>query len=52
MQWVYVVYDTKAFSETGGRLEVVKPVRETIRNDFQKQLVHVAQKRYQPIVLQ
>ncbi|RVE50667.1 hypothetical protein evm_004699 [Chilo suppressalis] len=42
-----VVYGTKPFSESGlfGRLEVVKPARETIREDSRKQLVYMTQER-------
>lgn len=37
----YVVYATKAFSEFGffGMLEIVKPKRELICNELQKQLI-------------
>ena len=49
-----VVYSTIAFSETGlfGRLEVIKPALETIRDNPRKQLIDMAQKRDGPIVLQ
>ena len=51
---MYVVYGTEAFSETGlfGRLEVIKPAFETIRDDSWKQLVDMAQQRDGPVVLQ
>lgn len=43
-----VLLETSLF----GRLEVVKPVSETIRNNSRKQLIDVAHKRDRPVILQ
>ncbi len=49
-----VVYGTITFSESGlfGRLEVIEPTRETVRDDSRKQFVDMTQKRDGSVILQ